>query len=82
MLPACCLLHLQKCFASLWNEETIMSDQRSQGGKKKGTEEDRGHTEQHQSTHESQGQDQTNQRPPKGEPGGPKPSAGKTRPQD
>jgi hypothetical protein len=58
-----------------------MADQRSQGGKKHGTENPPGQSEQHQTTHGHKGQEQAPQRPPPGQPGGPKPSAGKTRPQ-
>jgi hypothetical protein len=59
-----------------------MADQRSRGGKKQGTEQDRGQTEQHQSTHPRQEETQQSQCPAPGQPGGPKPSAGKTRPED
>ena len=59
-----------------------MADQRSRGGKKQGTEQDHGQTEQRQSTHPGQEQTGQSQRPAPGQPGGPKPSAGKTRPQD
>jgi hypothetical protein len=59
-----------------------MSDQRSQGGKKQGNAGPEGTREQHQPTHLGQEKNEGQQRPPTGEPGGPKPSTGKTRPQD
>jgi hypothetical protein len=58
-----------------------MAGQRSRGGKKAGTANPWGSGEQHQPTHPPQGREQGSGRPDKGEPGGPKPSAGKTRPQ-
>jgi hypothetical protein len=58
-----------------------MADQRSRGGKKKGADAPTpGQSEQHQTTHEREGQ-QESQRPDEGEPGGPKQSAGHTRPE-
>lgn len=56
-----------------------MADQRSRGGKKLGRDAPPGRTEQHEATHLPEAERAV--RPPKGEPGGPKPSAGKTRPE-
>ena len=53
-----------------------MSDQRSQGGKKEGTNNPQGNTDKHQTVQQGEaqqeGQEGVAQRPPKGQPGGPK----------
>lgn len=59
-----------------------MADQQSRGGKKHGDLESRGQREKHLSTHQGQEKNAGEQRPPAGQPGGPKPNAGQTRPQD
>ena len=57
-----------------------MADQRSRGGKKLGRNAPPGRTEQHEPVHLPEGGRDT-LRPPEGQPGGPKPSAGKARPE-
>jgi len=58
-----------------------MADQRSQGGKKLGTEAPSpGQSEQHQTAHEPDRQQEA-PRPREGLPGGPRQSAGHTRPE-
>jgi hypothetical protein len=56
-----------------------MADQRSRGGKKEGTgkQED---AQKHQPVREREGEEGTKTRPPEGQPGGPKPGHGQTRP--
>ena len=59
-----------------------MADQQSRGGKEEGKNAPSpGQSEQHQTTHEHDGQQEFAQRPAEGQPGGPKPSAGKSRPE-
>ena len=59
---------------------SALADQTSRGGKKEGSGQG-GESEKHQGVHEGDEQEQ-NQRPPAGQPGGPKPNQGKTRPED
>ena len=62
-----------------------MADQRSRGGKKEGTSAPPGQSEQHQPVHvddtNAANHNEPGGRPPAGQPGGPKPNAGQTRPQ-
>jgi hypothetical protein len=58
----------------------IMADQQSRGGKKVGHNAQPGQREQHQATHRPDVEKQ-GQRPAEGQHGGPKPSAGKSRPE-
>jgi hypothetical protein len=61
-----------------------MADQRSRGGKKSGTDKPQGQSEQHQPAHQNDAKlddQKESSRPPAGQPGGPKPNAGQTRPQ-
>jgi len=57
-----------------------MADQQSRGGKKQGGN-DPQEPEKHQDTGPHTGREGTTERPGEGQPGGPKPNSGKSRPQ-